>query len=171
MNLKRFTWRPPARSEVWRRAALWIPRWGARRNLSAPERVSSASTIATSAVAPRGCPRLPEFLAGDPILGIGVLAVIAYHAAFHALYWSDALELPGSFVPLGSFIGPLIETGGFSLALFFALSGYLIGRPFVFALIHGEPLPRLSTYERTRILRIVPVLWAVFTCTLDRLRD
>ena len=60
-------------------------------------------------------------------------------------------------------IGPLIQTGGLALVLFFAFSGYLIGRPFVFAVVRGEPMPRLSSYARNRFLRIVPAFWFVFT--------
>ena len=168
MNLKTWSWRSAERKAVWRRAALWVPHWTfTLRRPGSAESAGIAETASGSTPSGAGVSRrLTEFLAGDPIRGIGVLAVIAYHVAHHALFWSGALETEGSFVPLGPLFGPLIETGGFALALFFALSGYLIGRPFVFALIHGEPFPRLSTYARNRILRLVPVLWAVFTVLL-----
>ena len=63
-------------------------------------------------------------------------------------------------------LGPLIETGGYALGMFFALSGYLIARPFVFAFVHGQRLPRIWSYARNRILRIVPAFWAVLTVLL-----
>ena len=170
MNLKTWSWRSSERKAVWRRAALWIPHWTFALRRSASVESAAIAETASGPAATRSSAgvsrRLTEFLAGDPIRGIGVLAVIAYHVAHHALNSSGALETEGSFVPLGPLFGPLIETGGFALALFFALSGYLIGRPFVFALIYGEPFPRLSTYARNRILRLVPVLWAVFTVLL-----
>ena len=117
--------------------------------------------------------RLPEFLAGDPIRGIGVLAVITYHAAAFSLLYGNQVTLAGegltlqpSFAALGRFVGTLIETGGFALSLFFALSGYLIARPFVFAMVTGSRLPRISSYARNRVLRIVPTYWAVLTVVL-----
>jgi peptidoglycan/LPS O-acetylase OafA/YrhL len=118
--------------------------------------------------------RLTEFLAGDPIRGVGVLAVISFHVAFYSLFFTEVLERHPSgaghrtvFDPLGGrAIGTLIETGGYALALFFALSGYLISRPFVFAVVRGEALPRLSSFARNRVLRIVPAFWVVFTLLL-----
>jgi peptidoglycan/LPS O-acetylase OafA/YrhL len=118
--------------------------------------------------APR--PRLPEFLAGDPLRGIGALAIISYHTASASLRSAGVGErhafragAPDEFGALGPTIGPLIETGGLLLGVFFVLSGYLIGRPFVFAVVRGEPLPRLSSFARNRFLRIVPAFWFVFT--------
>ena len=118
--------------------------------------------------------RLPEFLAGDALRGLGVLGVVGFHVAFYALYLPQVLTRhPGGaghrteFELLGGHaIGTLIETGGYALAVFFALSGYLISRPFVFAVVRGQPLPRLSSFARNRFLRIVPAFWVVFTVLL-----
>jgi peptidoglycan/LPS O-acetylase OafA/YrhL len=110
---------------------------------------------------PSGSPRvrLPEFLAGDPIRGFGVLAIITAHAA--------GVTLEPSNGGGGQFVLEMTSiTGGFSLALFFSLSGYLIARPFVFAVVSGSRLPRISSYARNRVLRIVPAYWFVFTVVL-----
>ena len=121
-------------------------------------------------------PRLPEFLAGDPLRGVGVVAIITFHVAFYSLFWTDDPLLQWhnsgagartSYDPLGGrVIGTLIETCGYALPLFFAFSGYLISRPFVFAVVRGETLPRISSFARNRVLRIVPAFWAVFTLLL-----
>ena len=118
--------------------------------------------------------RLAEFLAGDSLRGLGVLGVVAFHVAFYALFLPQILTRhPGGaghrveFEALGGHaIGTFIETGGYALAVFFALSGYLISRPFVFAVVRGQPLPRLSSFARNRVLRIVPAFWVVFTLIL-----
>jgi peptidoglycan/LPS O-acetylase OafA/YrhL len=176
MNLKASGWRSPERMALWRRAALWIP---SRVVANGPAAASAAPAMPGSAHSatrtPAGGqtaarrPRLAEFLAGDPIRGVGVLAVITYHVAFYALFVAGALERNqgrAAFTPLGKAVGTFVETGGYSLALFFALSGYLIARPFVFAVVRAEPLPRIWSYARNRLLRIVPAFWFVFTAIL-----
>ncbi|HZQ57246.1 MAG TPA: acyltransferase [Acidimicrobiales bacterium] len=50
--------------------------------------------------------------------------------------------------------------------LFFALSGFLIARPFVTALLDGRPLPQWRGYARRRVARIVPAYWLAFTAFL-----
>jgi peptidoglycan/LPS O-acetylase OafA/YrhL len=53
-----------------------------------------------------------------------------------------------------------------SVYLFFALSGFLIARPFVTALLDGAPLPAWRDYARRRVARIVPAYWLAFTAFL-----
>ncbi len=43
--------------------------------------------------------------------------------------------------------------------LFFAISGYLIGGPWLRALVRGEPLPSWRAYAVRRALRILPLYW------------
>ena len=50
--------------------------------------------------------------------------------------------------------------------LFFALSGYLIGRPFIRAFVEGTPYPSPGRYLKHRFLRIVPAYWVVLTICL-----
>jgi len=52
------------------------------------------------------------------------------------------------------------------VAWFFALSGYLIAKPFLQALLAGNPLPSLREYTLRRIVRIVPAFWIAFTAFL-----
>jgi peptidoglycan/LPS O-acetylase OafA/YrhL len=63
-------------------------------------------------------------------------------------------------------VGLLALAAGMSLNVFFALSGYLIARPFVDAYVQGRPRPRLGRYARNRILRIVPAFWCAVLATL-----
>jgi peptidoglycan/LPS O-acetylase OafA/YrhL len=59
--------------------------------------------------------------------------------------WSRAVE-------------PLATIG---LVLFFALSGFLLYRPFAAAILAGQPLPSIRGYLRNRALRILPAYWVI----------
>ena len=47
--------------------------------------------------------------------------------------------------------------------LFFAISGFLLYRPWVAARAHGRPLPHTARYARRRALRILPAYWFALT--------
>lgn len=49
--------------------------------------------------------------------------------------------------------------------IFFALSGFLLGRPYVAAILDDRALPDLRSFYRRRVLRIVPAYWVVLTLT------
>jgi peptidoglycan/LPS O-acetylase OafA/YrhL len=51
------------------------------------------------------------------------------------------------------------------VTLFFALSGFLLYRPFAAAIARGEPLPEVGSYLRNRALRILPAYWAILFVT------
>lgn len=50
--------------------------------------------------------------------------------------------------------------------LFFAISGYVIGRPFVDRLLQGRPLPGFRSYARRRAARIYPLYWIALTAVI-----
>ncbi|WP_435205524.1 acyltransferase family protein [Micromonospora sp. bgisy143] len=52
------------------------------------------------------------------------------------------------------------------VAIFFALSGFLLYRPFVLAAIHGQPSPSVRRYLWHRGLRILPGYWAMAVVAL-----
>ena len=49
--------------------------------------------------------------------------------------------------------------GHMSVGTFFALSGFLLFRPFVEATLDGTPFPNLRDYAVGRLLRLVPLYW------------
>ena len=53
---------------------------------------------------------------------------------------------------------PLLQTVT-GVWLFFAISGYVISKPFVDRLLTGRPLPELVPYALRRALRIFPLYW------------
>ncbi|WP_375451628.1 acyltransferase family protein [uncultured Devosia sp.] len=69
----------------------------------------------------------------------------------------------------GSALGrqPLVHmfniVGGFGVAMFFVLSGFLLARPFWQAMDRGEPMPSLRIYALRRLARIVPGFWLALT--------
>jgi peptidoglycan/LPS O-acetylase OafA/YrhL len=98
---------------------------------------------------PPGNPRFPLL---DGLRGVNVLGVLLAHSA----------EITGT---LGFGIaGRFAEAAGTQAVLtFFAISGFLLYRPYVAARAGDRPAPRLLTYARRRVLRIVPAYWVALT--------
>ncbi|HSR94699.1 MAG TPA: acyltransferase [Solirubrobacterales bacterium] len=116
----------------------------------------------------RAPPTLARFSAGDALRGLSALGVMSLHVAEFSL---------GSSVPITSDVFPALRAtygpigllalaGGLSLSIFFALSGYLISRPFAIAYVRGAARPRAGSYTRNRLLRIVPAFWCAVLATL-----
>ena len=55
-----------------------------------------------------------------------------------------------------------VDLLGQGVVVFFALSGFLIYRPFMSRIIDGRPQPRLSQYARLRVFRIFPAYLVIF---------
>jgi peptidoglycan/LPS O-acetylase OafA/YrhL len=49
--------------------------------------------------------------------------------------------------------------------IFFALSGFLLSRPYVAAILDAKMLPEWKAFYRRRLLRIVPAYWVALTLT------
>lgn len=85
---------------------------------------------------------------------VASIAVVGTHAAFWTgRYGSDTLGL-------------LWARLDFGVALFFALSGFLLFRPWVSALIEHDGLPSASRYAWNRALRVLPAYWIVVILAL-----
>ena len=108
-----------------------------------------------------------RFIAGDPLRALACLGILVWHVIVNAA----ALTPPAGVSPyyqaeLG-FLGRPLYNLSFSVWLFFALSGFLIGGPFVRAIVRGgDRPPRVMPYLRNRVLRIVPAFWAFLTLTI-----
>jgi len=98
---------------------------------------------------PPGNPRFPLF---DSLRGLAVLAVVVYHV----FVFTTVLNRRG--------IGDAVAVaGGSGPLLFFAISGFLLYRPWVAARVAGNPPPRTGRYLRRRALRILPAYWFALT--------
>jgi peptidoglycan/LPS O-acetylase OafA/YrhL len=81
-----------------------------------------------------------------------VLAVLIFHAS----------EFTGrAGFGLGGRFAEVAGTEGVSV--FFAISGFLLYRPYVAARTERRPAPSARRYARRRVLRILPAYWAVLT--------
>lgn len=110
-----------------------------------------------------------RFVAGDPLRGLACLAVIAVHTAAGAVWVTGYGSGPQKVEYLRAYGGAVdwvllrLPTAVF---VFFALSGYLISRPFVRAFVIGRPLPSIRSYAMHRALRILPALWVTLALIL-----
>ncbi|MGI8729057.1 MAG: acyltransferase family protein [Solirubrobacteraceae bacterium] len=101
-------------------------------------------------------------LAGNGVRGVGMLLVFFTHLALLA----D--PAPDNNVRSYGWAAPLLGHIDLGLAAFFALSGYLIARPFARAYVLGRPAPRLRSYTRNRVLRVVPAFYLFTVLVLLR---
>ena len=109
-----------------------------------------ASRAPSPAVAPPpGNPRFPLF---DSLRGLAVLAVVV----FHVFLLTGALNRRG----IGDAVAVL---GSLGPVLFFALSGFLLYRPWVVRRPTGREPPSVARYARRRALRILPAYWFALT--------
>jgi peptidoglycan/LPS O-acetylase OafA/YrhL len=91
----------------------------------------------------------------DVLRAVAALGVLAIHA----------YALGGRAVPVRAqhvYDVPLL-TLATGVWLFFAISGYVIGRPFAGRLLSGGPLPPVGAYARRRAARILPLYWVALT--------
>jgi peptidoglycan/LPS O-acetylase OafA/YrhL len=103
-----------------------------------------------AAVAPP--PGNPRFPAIDGLRAVAVLSVLVTHTAFLSGFNGKG------------FLGSVTARLDSGVALFFVISGFLLYRPFVSARYQrGERGPRVRSYARRRILRIVPAYWLALT--------
>ena len=109
--------------------------------------------------------RMRVLESGDALRAWGLLAVITWHIAGFAVALRHGTALP-DFSHYGSTLGALLESFQAGVWLFFALSAYLLARPFAAAVLGRAPRPGLRRYAIHRIGRVAPVLWAVVTLCL-----
>jgi peptidoglycan/LPS O-acetylase OafA/YrhL len=91
----------------------------------------------------------------DGVRAVAAFTVLVFHVALNA--GSNRSSAPGAWLFNGGQVG---------VAIFFILSGLLLYRPWVRALLEGRSKPRTRTYLRKRALRILPAYWALVACVL-----
>jgi peptidoglycan/LPS O-acetylase OafA/YrhL len=94
---------------------------------------------------PPGNPRFPRF---DGLRAIAALSVLVYHAG----YYSRANEGEAG-------LSPYLARLNVGVAVFFAISGFLLYRPMLVGRLGDGPPVRVGDYVRRRVLRIVPAYW------------
>lgn len=115
---------------------------------TAANRATVSEAPSPALAPPPGNPRFPLF---DGLRAIAVLGVFTFHV----------FEFSGR---LGSGLdGRFAEVAVNGLLLFFAISGFLLYRPYVAAHAAGQSGPSPAAYGRRRVLRIVPAYWVALT--------
>jgi peptidoglycan/LPS O-acetylase OafA/YrhL len=87
----------------------------------------------------------------DALRAIAALSIVAYHLAFLL----GGFELDG--------VGRWLAHLNVGVPLFFAISGFLLYRPWAAAKLAGGPPPSTRIYAVRRALRILPAYWAALT--------
>lgn len=108
---------------------------------------------APDAVAPP--PGNPRFPLVDSLRALGFLMVFTVHATGQAGIFKDPSGIPW----YASYVTRLEV----ALPLFFAISAFLLYRPFVAGLVGSARRPRIRSFARARALRIVPAFWVAMT--------
>lgn len=103
---------------------------------------------------PPGNPRFPLM---DALRGLAAVAIVLGHS-YDGLHQQATLQEHGYW-------DNLANTLGVGVQVFFALSGFLLVRPYLAAHARGEAGPGTLTFWRRRVLRIVPAYWVALTVT------
>jgi peptidoglycan/LPS O-acetylase OafA/YrhL len=106
--------------------------------------------MTSTTAAPAGTARLSTtFPALTGLRAVASLLVVATHAAFWTgRYGADTVGLFWARLDFG-------------VALFFALSGFLLFRPWISRLVEQADDPHVGRYAWNRVLRIIPAYWIV----------
>lgn len=110
-----------------------------------------------------GADRVGFFIAGDALRAFASIAVLVFHADIATVF---AVGEGADPVHAYALVGPSFIRLNAGLYVFFALSGYLVGGPYVRAWVHGGRYPDLRRYVGRRLRRIVPGFWVVMTLLL-----
>jgi peptidoglycan/LPS O-acetylase OafA/YrhL len=103
----------------------------------------------STGVVPSTGRRLPGI---EGLRALAALSILVVHT------WGEAGRAgPPTLGPAGRHFPDL----SFGVTLFFALSGFLLYRPFAAALLSGDRRPSFATYLRNRALRILPAYWFI----------
>jgi peptidoglycan/LPS O-acetylase OafA/YrhL len=108
----------------------------------------AAGAVTDPAVAHRRYPAL------NAVRAIAASGVVATHVGFQT-----------GKVDHGH-VGGVIARMDFGVALFFVLSGFLLGRPYFQAMASGRPRPGTRRYLWKRALRILPLYWLTVVAAL-----
>jgi peptidoglycan/LPS O-acetylase OafA/YrhL len=119
--------------------------------------------VAGGHVGPATPSRTGSHFAGfDGLRAVAALGVLVTHVALAS--GMSARRTPGGPPARSDWLGvewaPYLDRADIGVALFFALSGFLLYRPFVAARMDGRSASSVGRYLWRRFLRIFPAYWA-----------
>ncbi len=92
-----------------------------------------------------------EYGSLDGLRAVAALSVLLHHAGFDSGF------------TFRNSLGDFTARGDIGVPIFFALSGFLLFRPFLVANLKGTPPPSARAFWWRRLLRIVPAYWLALT--------
>ena len=95
----------------------------------------------------------------DTMRAVGAFGVLGTHTAFWAGFYPSGL------------LGAMTARLDVGVAIFFVLSGFLLGRPFLVAMSDGRSAPKSGRYLWKRFLRIMPLYVVTVVLALAVLPD
>ena len=101
----------------------------------------------------------PRFPGLDTLRAVASIAVVGTHTSFWAGYYGNGT------------LGAATQRLEVGVAIFFVLSGFLLGFPYVAAVRTGQPHDSVGRYFWKRALRILPVYWIAVVAALVLLVD
>lgn len=111
--------------------------------------------VSATSPKPAPVPAVKGFLpALEGMRGIAAVSVLVTHVAFQ----TASIDIP--------VLGPIMGRFDLAVALFFALSGFLLWRPYAAAARDEGALPSTLRYFVSRAARILPVYWTVVVLVL-----
>lgn len=120
----------------------------ATREVIAPGRGSADGAAPDVVAPPPGNPRFPLM---DSLRAVAALGVLVSHVT---IFTGNVQHRAWGVIPGNLDVG---------VSVFFVLSGFLLYRPFCAADLDGRRPPRVRSYLRRRVLRIVPAYWLALT--------
>jgi peptidoglycan/LPS O-acetylase OafA/YrhL len=113
------------------------------------------TTSAPDALTPP--PGNPRFPAIDALRALAAVSVVV----FHAEQFSHSS---------GSVLGRVTDHLDVGVAVFFAITGFLLYRPFVAAGVGDAPLTPMRAFYWRRVLRLIPAYWVALVVMLPLIR-
>jgi peptidoglycan/LPS O-acetylase OafA/YrhL len=106
------------------------------------------------------------FVLGDALRGLACLVVVVYHCTLGAAGRAGGAYAADPVHAFGAFSFVVLRIGSPTVYVFFALSGYLVGGPWVRAWLGDRPAPKPRVYLGRRARRILPAFWLVIALRL-----
>lgn len=106
------------------------------------------------------------FVLGDALRGLACLVVVVNHVTLGVAIYFGGRYAADPAHAFGAFSYVAVRFGAPLIYMFFALSGYLVGGPWVRAWLGDRRPPKVPRYLSRRLRRLLPAFWLVISFRL-----
>ncbi len=99
----------------------------------------------------RSSSRIPGI---EGLRGLAALLIVVHHVRINSVPLDERIGSSGV-------VDTLLADLALGVTLFFVLSGFLLYRPYVAAVLDGRRVPSVRRYLRSRLTRILPAYWVI----------